>query len=890
MALLFYRRLAFSNLVLGRGDVLLYFYPYWQAAAEALRQGRLPLWNPNLFMGAPFLANSQVGLLYPLNWPLWLLLEPPQALKASLFLHAVLAGVGTYLAGRRWLGLQWPAAMLAGSLYAFGGYLPAQGEHINQFQALAWLPWLLAFSAGRPEGRHSHLRGGLAFALLLAVQLLAGHAQTTMISLTGLIVVSLAAGRPRPGGWGAWARWQAPLVVGALAAGALAAAQLLPTLELAAHSARQGGLPAREALSFSLHPLLLTRSLLPPYELSYFTEYSAYLPLTALLLALIGAWRWQGDRRLLALVALLLAGLFLALGAFNPLYQLLARLAPLNYFRVPARWLGLYALAAALLAGRGLDRLILERPNWRALRPTLFFGLAGLGLLAAWGWAAVPLANWLPVGSEAAVMAPQPPAVLAWGLEAALALGLLALAAGRPRRLAWPLLAGLMLLSLLSASRHLPIHEPTAPQAVTGLRPPQARLIALSTCRAEAAQCPPPGRLLSLSDIFFDVGDQAELEAVYGPQLSEHALFDYLVAVKHKEVQTPNLPLASGLHSVDGFDGGLLPLRRYSEFARLLLDGEQTADGRLREYLEAVPEDRWLDLLDVGYVITDKVGDLWRDEVYYDRQFPAELAPGAGGARAGFLPDFEATEVRLIGHGPPGEVFVETAAGDAWRLTAESMGDSEYRAAFPVSAVVAALTVQACAECARPWRIDALTLVDGRDGAFQALLLGEYRRIFSGDVKIYANLERLPRAFLVYDWRPVTDSAEALAALQLPGFDPAVTAVVEGEPPAAYGAGRGETRILSYMPERISLEVKTDRPGLLVLTDAYYPGWEAELDGAPVPIYPADVLFRALVVPAGSHTLELAYRPASVRLGMMVSALAWLAWLGLAGYTLRLKR
>ncbi len=64
---LFFNRLAFSNLILARGDTFLYFYPYWSAAAAALRAGRVPLWNPDLFMGAPFLANSQVGFFYPLN-------------------------------------------------------------------------------------------------------------------------------------------------------------------------------------------------------------------------------------------------------------------------------------------------------------------------------------------------------------------------------------------------------------------------------------------------------------------------------------------------------------------------------------------------------------------------------------------------------------------------------------------------------------------------------------------------------------------------------------------------------------------------------------------------------------------------------------------------------
>src|SRR5688500_14323367 len=63
---LFFWKLGFTDLILARGDTFLYFYPYWEYRAEALLAGRLPLWNPLLFMGAPFLANSQAGVLYPL--------------------------------------------------------------------------------------------------------------------------------------------------------------------------------------------------------------------------------------------------------------------------------------------------------------------------------------------------------------------------------------------------------------------------------------------------------------------------------------------------------------------------------------------------------------------------------------------------------------------------------------------------------------------------------------------------------------------------------------------------------------------------------------------------------------------------------------------------------
>ena len=61
LVVLFFNQMVFTDLILARGDTFLYFYPYWQMAADALRVGEIPFWNPHIFMGAPLIANSQVG-------------------------------------------------------------------------------------------------------------------------------------------------------------------------------------------------------------------------------------------------------------------------------------------------------------------------------------------------------------------------------------------------------------------------------------------------------------------------------------------------------------------------------------------------------------------------------------------------------------------------------------------------------------------------------------------------------------------------------------------------------------------------------------------------------------------------------------------------------------
>ncbi len=190
LVLVFFWRLLFSGLILGRGDTFLYFYPYWQAAAEALAQRRAPLWNPHIFMGAPFVANSQVGFFYPLNWPLWLLFPAPYAVSASVVIHVILAGAGAYVLARRQLALSVAAAALAAVSFALGGYVGAQVEHVNQLQGLAWLPWLLAVAGGGREvhGWTAGARVALLAGAIVALQLLAGHTQSLFISVAALLV------------------------------------------------------------------------------------------------------------------------------------------------------------------------------------------------------------------------------------------------------------------------------------------------------------------------------------------------------------------------------------------------------------------------------------------------------------------------------------------------------------------------------------------------------------------------------------------------------------------------------------------------------------------------------------------------------------------------------
>jgi hypothetical protein len=92
-------------------------------------------------------------------------------------------------------------------------------------------------------------------------------------------------------------------------------------------------------------------------------------------------------------------------------------------------------------------------------------------------------------------------------------------------------------------------------------------------------------------------------------------------------------------------------------------------------------------------------------------------------------------------------------------------------------------------------------------------------------------------------------------------------------PPANAEAGPGQARIESYRDDSVVVRTAADASGVLVLTDTFYPGWAAEIDGRPTPILRTDYLFRGVVVPAGEHVVTFAFRPWSVMIGAVISLL-----------------
>ena len=94
---------------------------------------------------------------------------------------------------------------------------------------------------------------------------------------------------------------------------------------------------------------------------------------------------------------------------------------------------------------------------------------------------------------------------------------------------------------------------------------------------------------------------------------------------------------------------------------------------------------------------------------------------------------------------------------------------------------------------------------------------------------------------------------------------------------------------MQYGLNAVELAVRAPVGGCLVLSDVYYPGWRAAVDGAPAEVLRADYAFRAVMVPPGEHTVTMTFAPATWRVGLAVSAVTWAGLAAWAVYTIRCK-
>ncbi len=162
----------------------------------------------------------------------------------------------------------------------------------------------------------------------------------------------------------------------------------------------------------------------------------------------------------------------------------------------------------------------------------------------------------------------------------------------------------------------------------------------------------------------------------------------------------------------------------------------------------------------------------------------------------------------------------------------------------------------------------------------------------AGASTIYRNPKAMPRFRLLDGPIYAEDARSAQSAVVALGASIRDRLVVEDpNRPIAESVGgpvEGQIMVLEDQPERLDIQVEVDRPAYLTIADAYDPGWSAWLDGEPIPIRPAWIAFRAILIPEGSHRLELTYEPAGFRLGLVISGFGALGTLLVVAWPVRI--
>jgi hypothetical protein len=570
-----------GNLIISPDDGVIFNIPLRVAAAHIIRAGHLPLWNPYIFSGMPLFGAAQAGVLFPLNW-FYLLFSIPVATNLMMLSSYMLAALGAYLYARR-TGASIAGAALTSLVWQWSGFLIGQIGHTNILHTAALLPWLLwAIDGYGASGKRSR---GVLLAVLVALQVFAGHQQTLSYAL--LVSAAYAVVRWRGSRSATPARVAYLWALVFIAAGlALAAVQILPTLELLRNSLRADA-SYDFFTSFSL-PRRFLWTFFAPYVMgggdgqlfrapyvgpAFYGEYVGYVGVAAIALAgLAVVLKRDGVTKFWTVAAVVC--FLLALGRYAPFhfYRLIYFVPVLNLFRVPARHLMEVEFALAVLAGRGLTAITETRDRDKTLRWVLIIGVVVFALTCL--AITVGRAADFHLGRTAPVSILRAPELFLPLVIAALSVSALWFVARQPRR-------SRVLLVLLVVAVDLVVWGQSTGWRLSSPTPQMTVCATVPLLRAHAGGDKSPYRILT-EDQPFDpaVG--------LGPSTPGRA-WEVLLQ--------PDIYMMHDVENAAGYDG--FGMARYSHLA-----GDMKVWGELTDAKRTLGDDsRELDLLNVRYLL-----------------------------------------------------------------------------------------------------------------------------------------------------------------------------------------------------------------------------------------------------------------------------------------------
>ncbi len=850
-------------------DLVLENYPWKLLIRQAISQHQLPLWNPHLFTGVPFLAAGQHSALYPLSLIYYIF---PLSIAYGIFtwLMVALAGINTYIFARV-LGLGRAAALFAGIAYMFSGFFISSVVFQMMIAGACWLPLILALI--EMVVRKQEEKGNAPFvpvayivagAVVLGFVGLAGHVEITYYTL---LVGGMYSAWRLFGVWrrlGVWrpvlrmAGWLAFMLATGLL---LAAIQLIPLYELVTQNFRQGSVgydqvvgwawPSRQLLTLFIPDLFgnpahhairdwWTGAAVATWKnalgnetntifwgVKNYVEGANYLGILTLALAAAACfdaggrlrggsvrqpahqpgWVRPPTGRFYVIGFALLAFLSLAFAFGTPLYALLFYLLP-GYKQLHSafRWVFPYTLALAMLAGFGFDRLQLAVEGGHGER------LGGLRKLVRLTY-------------------PDSARLAGWALA----------------------LAGAGILLVLLISRFLP--EPfisTSQRAVNAIDLVQA---AFGDGRQfwsyEAA------RLLQFG--FMLLGSGIVLLLAVSP-LGQRTLIGPVDAGAQQRA-----------HADQGFTWSV-GMRVWQGAALILIVLDLWLVGAV---FNPRAEPGWLEFrppVTLWLAQHKDPNQPWR---FTTLQHPDEQK--TYNANLGMYDDLE--DVRGYDSIIPRQ-YAEYMA------QMQTQGDLLYNRIGPVYLPNLPMLDDPLFD-----RLGVRYVVTTQDIPNEG-----YRKVLDGETRIYENLGALPRV-LVVPHAVTADAAQLWETIR--AQDPRQVVVLDpGAPsPAPVFGQKRAAKIRNYSLNDVEVEADIDASGWLLLNDAYFPGWRAYIRPLAAPdtgeglheeeltIYRANGNFRAVyLAQPGWYAIRFHYTPLSFKLGLYTSFLSAMFLLLLVGW------
>ncbi|MBW1855460.1 MAG: YfhO family protein, partial [Deltaproteobacteria bacterium] len=359
----------FSDQTYASRDIYNFFNPRRFFAAETIRSGTIPLWNPYLASGVPFLANLQGAVFYPLSI-IYYILPFQLGFKCFIVLHYYLAGLFMFLLMRRWRYDTYSSCISA-LVFMFGGYMISILDNVAFLTSAVWLPLIvLLFDRSLSAKKLGYL---IITGVVIGLQILGGDASFYIFStfifmvaylLYYLITVKSLSMKERgkimmflPLAW----------VIGIC----LAAIQLIPFMEFVSYSTRMEGFSYENITKWSFHPLELIQLLVPYFYGStvpmcrWFGQFwldTFYIGIVPLLLVIFSLCCLRKKFNYFLLIIIFFS-LFMAFGKNNPLYSWSQYVPVINMLHYPVKYLFLAGFSLALLSGIGCSALFSKLEN-----------------------------------------------------------------------------------------------------------------------------------------------------------------------------------------------------------------------------------------------------------------------------------------------------------------------------------------------------------------------------------------------------------------------------------------------------------------------------------------------------------------------------------------------